>query len=276
MNTTAQNHRDRRTDEETPLLATPAPAPAKDAHAAGLGTKLKKHFGANISKSWADLVLLFCYVITGLLDSSAVFIWGSFVSMQTGNTVYLGLGLVAPSEGIRWVKALTSIASFCAGSFFFARFHRFLSPRKRGVLVASYTLQCLLIVFAALVVTYGHDELDDKDHLHWQVLVPLAAVAFQSSGQAVTSRVLQYGGLTSVVLTSNYCDLFSDPKLIAVNNVERNRRVAAPVLLFIGAMLGGLWAHSSIGLAGALWTAAALKAAAVLAWVFWSAEPDDA
>lgn len=190
--------------------------------------------------------------------------------------MYLGLGIVAPSEGIRWVKALTSIASFCAGSFFFARFHRFLSPRKRWVLVASYTLQCLLIVLAALVVTYAHDELDDKDHLHWHVLVPLAAVAFQSSGQAVTSRVLQYGGLTSVVLTSNYCDLFSDSNLIAVNNVERNRRVAAPVLLLIGAMLGGLWAHSSIGLAGALWTAAALKAVAVLAWVFWSAEPEDA
>jgi hypothetical protein len=27
---------------------------------------------------------LFGYIITGLLDSSAVFIWGSFVSMQTG------------------------------------------------------------------------------------------------------------------------------------------------------------------------------------------------
>ncbi|KAL1602478.1 hypothetical protein SLS60_005894 [Paraconiothyrium brasiliense] len=276
MTSNAQNHRDRRADEETPLLGNGRSGPAKDADEVGLGTKLKKHFGANVNKNWADLVLLFCYVITGLLDSSAVFIWGSFVSMQTGNTVYLGLGLVAPSEGIRWVKAGTSIASFCIGSFFFARFHRFLSPRKRWVLVASYTLQFLLIVLAALIVTYGHDESDDKEHLHWQVLVPLAAVAFQSSGQAVTSRVLQYGGLTSVVLTSNYCDLFSDPKLIAVDNVERNRRVAAPVLLLIGAMFGGLWAHSSVGLAGALWTAAALKAVAVLAWIFWSADKDEA
>jgi hypothetical protein len=31
-------------------------------------------------------VLLFGYIITGLLDSSAVFIWGSFVSMQTGQS----------------------------------------------------------------------------------------------------------------------------------------------------------------------------------------------
>jgi hypothetical protein len=41
---------------------------------------------ADVSKNWADLVLLFCYIITGLLDSSAVFIWGSFVSMQTGES----------------------------------------------------------------------------------------------------------------------------------------------------------------------------------------------
>ncbi|KAF1966449.1 hypothetical protein BU23DRAFT_518085 [Bimuria novae-zelandiae CBS 107.79] len=272
MNSTACNGQDQRADERTPLLRNSGHAKPDGVT---LGTKLKKHFSANVSKNWADLVLLFCYIITGLLDSSAVFIWGSFVSMQTGNTVYFGLGVVAPSEGIRWIKALVSITSFCLGSFFFARFHRYLSPRKRWVLVSSYTLQCLLIVFAALVVTFGHDELDDKERLQWQVLVPLAAVAFQSSGQAVTSRVLQYGGLTSVVLTSNYCDLFSDQNIFAVNNVERNRRVAAPVLLLIGAMFGGLWAHSSVGLAGALWTAAGLKAAAVMGWLVWSADSDE-
>lgn len=190
----------------------------------------------------------------------------------SGNTVYLGLGLVAPSEGIRWVKAGTSIGSFCLGSFFFARYHRVFTPRKRWVLITSYTFQMLLIVLAALIVTLGNHS---SEGLHWQVLVPLAAVAFQSSGQAVSSRALQYAGLTSVVLTSNYCDLFSDAKLFAVSNVERNRRVAAPLLLLFGACLGGVWAHTSIGLAGALWTAVVLKTIAIVAWVFWKAEEED-
>lgn len=44
------------------------------------------HMAADVSKHRADLVLLFCYIITGLLDSSAVSIWGSFVSMQTGKS----------------------------------------------------------------------------------------------------------------------------------------------------------------------------------------------
>jgi hypothetical protein len=46
--------------------------------------KAHKHMTADISKTWGDLMLLGCYVITGLLDSSSVQVWGSFVSMQTG------------------------------------------------------------------------------------------------------------------------------------------------------------------------------------------------
>lgn len=154
----------------------------------------------------------------------------------------------------------------------FARFHRYFSPAKRWVLIASYSFQTLLIAVAASIVTFGNDS---SNELHWQVLVPLAVVAFQSSGQAVTSRALKYNGLTSVVLTSNYCDLFSDPQLFAMSNVERNRRIAAPVLLLLGACFGGLYAHSSVGLAGALWTAVVLKCFAIVAWVFWKSEADE-
>ena len=40
--------------------------------------------GAEVSRSWADLVLLMCYIVTGLLDSASTQVWGAFVSMQTG------------------------------------------------------------------------------------------------------------------------------------------------------------------------------------------------
>jgi hypothetical protein len=127
----------------------------------------------------------------------------------------------------------------------------------------------LLFVVAATITTFGKHT---KEDLHWQVLLPLASVAFQSSGQAVTSRALKYNGLTSVVLTSNYCDLFSDPDLFKMSNVERNRRLGAPLALVIGACMGGLFAHSDVGLAGSLWTAAGLKLMAVFAWAFWKSE----
>jgi hypothetical protein len=132
----------------------------------------------------------------------------------------------------------------------------------------------VFILIAAIMATLG-PKVDKSDPLNAWVGVSIALVAFQSAGQAVASRALQYSGLTSVVLTSNYCDLFSDPRLFKLgltDNPERNRRTAAPILLLIGAMVGGVWAHSSVGLTGALWTAVGLKVVVVVAWAVWAPE----
>ena len=76
------------------------------------------------------------------------------------------------------------------------------------------------------------------------------------------------------MLTSIYCDLFSDARLLALDNVERNQRAGAPLLLLLGAICGGLFAHSSVGIAGALWTAAVLKSCIVITWFFWPSDPE--
>jgi uncharacterized membrane protein YoaK (UPF0700 family) len=235
--------------------------------------RLSNHLTETVSESWADMILLVCYISTGLLDSSSVFIWGCFVSMQTGNTIYLGLGLVDPGSSKRWIRSVISIGSFCLGSLCFSTFHRHFGSRKRWVVLASFTTQLLLIIIAATMVTLGSTQ---GPGLHWHVLVPLTLLAFQSSGQTAASRVLQYNGLPSV-LTSSYCDLFSDPKLFVGlrANPERNRRIAAPLLLLAGACCGGLFAKSSLGLEGALWTAACLKACIVCAWMVWKGEDDE-
>ncbi|EGP83707.1 unnamed protein product [Zymoseptoria tritici ST99CH_1A5] len=255
-------------EESASLLAkTTSPSFAKRTH---------RYFNANVSNTWGDVALLFCYIITGILDSSSVLTWGSFASMQTGNTVYIGSGIVAPHEGDRWIRASTSLGFFLLGSFFFARYHRYFSPRKRWVVVSSYTLQLAMVTIAAVMITIGPST-TPKDPITVWVTVPLALVAFQSAGQAVISRVLKFNALTSVVLTSIYCDLASDEKLFAgvTENPERNRRVLAPCLLLLGAVIGGFWAHSEVGMTGALWTAVALKAVVVLMWCFWTEEKED-
>ncbi|WPG97975.1 Hypothetical protein R9X50_00075800 [Acrodontium crateriforme] len=239
-------------------------------------TRFRSHMTNNVSKAWADLALLACYIVTGLLDSSSVFIFGAFVSMQTGNTIYLGLGMVEPDESTRWIRSCVSIGCFCLGSFCFSNFHRYFSQRKRWVIVASFSIQLVMIVAAALMVTLGPTTSKTGPVTIW-VGLPLALIAFQSSGQAVMSRALQYNAMTSVVLTSIYCDLFSDQNLFSglTSNVERNRRAVSPLLLLLGAVLGGHWAHSNIGLAGALWTAVGLKALLIAAFMFWPSDPDD-
>jgi hypothetical protein len=141
-------------------------------------------------------------------------------------------------------------------------------------LIASFAFQTVLIMAAAAMVTFG-PEGGGKNDIAWNVLVPIALVAFQSCGQAVTSRALKYNALTSVVLTSIYCDLFSDTQLFHLHNVERNQRLGAPIMLLMGAIAGGKFAHSSFGIAGALWTAAGLKLLVVIAWFFWPAEEEE-
>jgi hypothetical protein len=64
-------------DEEQPLLRS-KPAPRS------VVSRLRKQMTAEVSRSWADIVLLLCYVVTGLLDSASTQVWGAFVSMQTG------------------------------------------------------------------------------------------------------------------------------------------------------------------------------------------------
>jgi uncharacterized membrane protein YoaK (UPF0700 family) len=238
----------------------------------------KRNMAVDVRRRRADLVLLACYIITGMLDSASISTWGAFVSMQTGNTVYVGVGLGAPTASNRWMKSGISILSFCVGSFTFGHLHRRFtkSPKARWVLCLSFVLQLTLIVAAAAILELGPRLEPGSDEVPWNVLVPIALIAFQSCGQAVASRALKYNALTSVVLTSLYCDLCSDANLFAplTQNVERNQRTAAPLLVLIGALIGGIIARSSFGTAGALWLAAALKLCIILAWAFWPKEED--
>jgi hypothetical protein len=129
-----------------------------------------------------------------------------------------------------------------------------------------------LIAMAAAILTWGPDPTSEKDNIGWSVLVPIALVAFQGCGQAITSRALKHNVPPSVVVTSVYCDLFSDTELFALPNAERNHGFCTPVLLLFGVIIGGLLVHSSIGMAGVLWIAAGLKLLVVLPWLWKAAE----
>jgi uncharacterized membrane protein YoaK (UPF0700 family) len=269
---TGNHAANRPAEEDEPLL----PASRKVSTTKALGARLRNHLNEDVSLERADLILLYAYFLTGLLDTSATAMWGTFVSMQTGNTVFLALGLAGPATSSRWIKSGISLLSFCIGSFFFSRLHQAVSPRRRWVLLVGIIIQVLCIAAAALIVTFTPqtDEPGNGHDLHWHILLPLSLVAFQSSGQAVVSRTLKHRTLTSVALTSLYCDLFSDEELVAsiADNVERNRRVAAISMLFVGALCGGAWSKLEIGMTGALWTAVVMKSAYIVAWWVWKAE----
>jgi hypothetical protein len=221
--------------------------------------------------------------------------------------VFVGLGLAAvikqqgqPEKSWGWVKSLTAILCFQLGAFFFSRFHKLgSSPRRRWSIMTSFGIQTLCIILAAIFVTTGIvpatpspiESLFDaagneytvaspsyaQKNIDWMVLVPLAILAFQSAGQAVEARVLGFQGLPTGVLTSLYVALWSDPRVLTAGiteDRERNQRVAAVLVLIVGAVFGGLCTDGSVlGVAGALWMAAGLKVMIVFAWWLWAPEP---
>lgn len=109
----------------------------------------------------------------------------------------------------------------------------------------------------------------EEGQIHFIELIPLAFLAFQSGGQIVTSRILAFNEVPTTVLTSVYCDLVSDPKILERSNVKRNRRVGAVLMILIGGIIGGWLSRSPAGMSTTLWLAAAIKLGIAVSWSFW-------
>lgn len=150
---------------------------------------------------------------------------------------------------------------------------------KRGTLFVSFLVQTALIIIAVALIqadliphTSGDMSLDGGPL--FLELIPIALLAFQSAGGMTCSRALGYNEIPTVVLTSVYFDIASDPKLVdkPTENVKRNRRIGGVVFLLIGAIIGGWLSRSSGGMESALWMAAGMKLVAAVGWLFWKAK----
>ncbi|KAK1622081.1 hypothetical protein BDP81DRAFT_466313 [Colletotrichum phormii] len=240
----------------------------------------------DVNIRYTDVPVLACCLVSGLCDSVAVNAAGVFVSMQTGNTIFMALGAskLPAGEPLLWLKSLSSIAAFWLGCFFFSK-SRHIHPKRRSTLALSFLLQSALVFLAAafaqtrLIADFGKVSVQGSDSNHVfktsenpLVMVPLALLAFQFGGQIVTSRILGYNEVPTNVLTSVYCDLLSDPKLFAPlkENPKRNRRFLAVVLLVLGGIIGGWLQRSRAGMPGALWISGGVKFIIAVAWMGWA------
>lgn len=50
--------------------------------------RLRQHFSAKLKNNNTDYILLLCWFTTGLLDSTIFNAYRTFVSMQTGNSLF--------------------------------------------------------------------------------------------------------------------------------------------------------------------------------------------
>ncbi|KAH9224917.1 hypothetical protein DL95DRAFT_400213 [Leptodontidium sp. 2 PMI_412] len=235
-----------------------------------------QYFNSEIAIEHADIPIIACCLVSGLCDSSAYNAWSCFVSMQTGNTIFLALGASdqPKTKPFGWLKSLVSITSFLLGCFIFAS-TRLINPKARGTLATSFVFQSMFIIIAAILVQAGVVPepqgivTESGSKINLLELLPLGLLAFQSGGQIVTSRILGFNEIPTTVLTSVYCDIASDPKILARDNIKRNRRVAAVIFILIGGIAGGWISRSSAGMSTSLWIAAGIKLVIALSWSFW-------
>ena len=238
------------------------------------------YFAQSIRRDHNDFILLICAFISGIVDSTMFVTYATFVSMQTGNTIFVALG--ASHQDVRpysWLKSLLAIICFSLGAILFSRLNLFLAPaRRRGTLVLSFLIQTIFTLAAAATVQSG--AIDGSvppiapEAIEFNQLAPIALLSFQSAGQIVASRGLELGELPTVVVTSLLCDLWSDPLVLAPfsKNVKRNRRTSAFFLTLVGAIVGGWVCEGTKGMQAAIWIAGGLKGVITVAWCLWPAE----
>lgn len=244
--------------------------------------KLPNRWAETVSTRHADLMFIICSLMTGLCDGVIYASFGCFISMQTGNTVFLGLGTsgIPNYKPYGWLKSLTSICGFLVGSFVFAIVSRAVGNRRRGTLTVSFAIQSLFVlvsaaIFQAGAIPHSLTEQPTGGTLFLE-LIPLALLSFQCGGQMTASRGMGFNEIPTVVLTSVYFDIASDPALVSgvTTNLKRNRRIGSVVAIVVGAIIGGWLCHSKAEMESALWISGFIKACMAVAWAFWPAAVD--
>lgn len=203
-----------------------------------------------------------------------------YVNRETGNTVFIALGVSGQPEypAFLWAKSLIALSVFLLSNIFFIHLCRALNPLRRSTLILLFGLQTAALIVAASVVQGGivsPKPEDPRAPIQWNQIIPISLLAFQAAGQIVASRLLAFDEIPTVVLTTLLCDLLVDTNLYTrpwSANPKRNRRIAAFLALFMGAMTAG-GISKTTGMASSLWLAVALKSSITLSWFVWKESP---
>lgn len=158
----------------------------------------------------------------------------------------------------------------------FSRLQSRLGPFNRSALVLSASVQAILTIISAILVTVGIVPINAGQLLpdNLIVILPICLLSLQSAGQMVMSRLMGFSELTTVVLTSAYCDLMCDEKVLTAaptRNVKRNRRIGSMIIMITGAIAGG-YVTLDGDIHQALWIAGGLKVAVVIIWASWKSK----
>lgn len=221
----------------------------------------------------------FCFM-TGFIDVvsfSAIFVWCGF---QTGNFAQLGLAIARLWESgpqafrLADQQALTSLITFNMGAFL-GRIGDALGVRTRIWLIGGTFIQCLLTMAASIAIWQSgqaKDLANERDQPSWSNVQTFVALGFMSASlglQGIMAKRLNTQFTTTIVLTTVWVELVTDPDLFNLRRKikTRDHKLIAAFTLFFGAFVGRAILAAS-GAAVALAVAVGVRLLIMVSWAF--------
>ncbi|KAF5336503.1 hypothetical protein D9611_006583 [Ephemerocybe angulata] len=245
---------------------------------------LWRYLNADVDPKETTAPLAAFAFMTGYIDVisfSAIFVWCGF---QTGNFAQLALAIARLWEGgvqtfrLPDQQALTSLIAFNLGAAF-GRVGDRVGAQKRIWLFAGTFVQALLTMAGAIAFWKSGQEATAsfRDQPAWTNTLTFVGLAFISASlglQGVLGKRLNTAFGTTIVLTTVWVELMTDPKLLNIKRrvLSRDHRLIAAISLFLGAFIGRA-ILAAIGTAGTLGVGVGLRVLIAIAWLFVPTKP---
>ncbi|THV03528.1 hypothetical protein K435DRAFT_827097 [Dendrothele bispora CBS 962.96] len=241
---------------------------------------------AEVDPAWCTAPLAAYCFMTGFIDAisfSAVFVWCGF---QTGNFAQLALALARLFETnnsstgslqdssfhIADRQALVSLLTFNLGAFL-GRIGDRMGPHTRIWLVLGTFIQTLFTMAAAVTIWQSGSLsiADDRGDPSWSNALSYVCLAFMSASlgcQGILGKRLNTQFTTTIVLTTVWVELVTDPKLFYHERVKtRDHKLIAAFFLFLGAFASRA-ILATVGASGALGVGTGVRLLITLSWLF--------
>lgn len=179
--------------------------------------------------------LLLLSFATGIQDAAAWPDYTCFASNQTGNTLFLAIGVAGLAEhAYSFPNIGMSLGAFIAGGLVMGQLGNYFGVRKRLWLLTTSIVQTVMI-YAAVVIRYTRVPVEREGP---SALAVIFLLAFSSGAQVAMGRSLKITEITTAMATAAYVDVVVDPRLLALQNRTRNRRVGFLAMLTAGCFAG--------------------------------------
>ncbi|KAF9220817.1 hypothetical protein BS17DRAFT_786621 [Gyrodon lividus] len=192
----------------------------------------------------------YCFM-TGFIDAvcfSAIFVWCAF---QTGNSVQLALAIVRLFNGqhdysfhLADQQAFCSVLSFISGAFI-GRLGDKIGCKTRAWMSLGTFIQTVFTTMAAVTIwKSGQGSVaDSRDDPAWNNALSFVCIGFMSASmglQGIMGKRMNTQFTTTVVLTTTWCELMTEPKLFEFRRLvaARDHKVMAIAALFLGGFTG--------------------------------------